>query len=94
MDLDLVDVEPLLTRDKALKSQVNMLLELGLGYLSFNRKIQTLSTGEFQCLHLVSKFLKKFWKEMLLIFDEPSKGLSQNILNSFMKILRDIIKIF
>ena len=93
MDLDLVDVEPLLTRDKALKSQVNMLLELGLGYLSFNRKIQTLSTGEFQCLHLVSKiFEKNSEKEMLLIFDEPSKGLSQNILNSFMKILRDIIK--
>lgn len=93
MDFDLVDVEPLITKDKTLKLQVNMLIELGLGYLSFSRKIQTLSTGEFQCLHLVSKiFEKNSEKEMLLIFDEPSKGLSQNILNSFMKILRNSIK--
>ena len=69
-----------------------MLLQLGLGYLSLNRKVQTLSTGEFQCLHLVSKLTENLDNEMMLIFDEPSKGLSQNILNLLMEMMSKILE--
>ena len=78
--------------DKYMKPIVKMLIDLGLGYLSFNRQVNTLSTGEFQCIHLVSKLSDKNHDEMVLVFDEPSKGLSQNILNLFMKVMRDIVK--
>ena len=66
------------------------LVELGLGYLTLDRKIQTLSTGEFQSIHLVSLLQTPDTQESLIVLDEPSKGLSQNILNLFMKKLRQL----
>lgn len=66
------------------------LVELGLGYLTLDRKIQTLSTGEFQSIHLISCLQALGTQESLIVLDEPSKGLSQNILNLFMKKLRQL----
>ena len=85
------EVYEYIKKDKTLAKTIQMLIDLGLGYLSFNRQVKTLSTGEFQCIHLVSKVIEYHEKEMVLIFDEPSKGLSQNILNLLMKRFRDIL---
>lgn len=52
-----------------------------------------MSTGEFQCVHLVSElFANTRNPHTLFIFDEPSKGLSQNILNQFIDSIRDILE--
>jgi energy-coupling factor transporter ATP-binding protein EcfA2 len=57
------------------------------------RKTQSLSTGEFQCVHLVSElFANSRNPHTLFIFDEPSKGLSQNILNQFIDSIRGILQ--
>lgn len=90
LEMELSDVKNVIKKDKYITPKLDMLISLGLDYLSFDRKIQTLSTGEFQCVHLVSKLTENIEKEMLLIFDEPSKGLSQNILNLFLKTIRNI----
>ncbi len=49
--------------------------ELGLGGISLNRKVKTLSSGEYQRLLLV-KILAQEGTGMLFVFDEPSRGLS------------------
>ncbi|MBK23707.1 MAG: hypothetical protein CME70_06845 [Halobacteriovorax sp.] len=49
--------------------------ELGLGGVSLNRKVKTLSSGEYQRLLLV-KILAQEGTGMLFVFDEPSRGLS------------------
>ena len=73
--------------------RLSLLIKLGLGYLTLERKTQTLSTGEFQCVHLVSELFANSRKpHTLFIFDEPSKGLSQNILNQFIDSLRMILQ--
>ncbi|WP_040203412.1 ATP-binding cassette domain-containing protein [Neobacillus jeddahensis] len=73
--------------------RLSLLIKLGLGYLTLERKTQSLSTGEFQCVHLVSElFSNSRNPHTLFIFDEPSKGLSQNILNQFIDSVRDILK--
>lgn len=73
--------------------RLSLLIKLGLGYLTLERKTQSLSTGEFQCVHLVSElFANSKNPHMLFIFDEPSKGLSQNILNQFIDSVRDILQ--
>ena len=73
--------------------RLSLLIKLGLGYLTLERKTQTLSTGEFQCVHLVSElFANSRNPHTLFIFDEPSKGLSQNILNQFVDSVRDILQ--
>lgn len=87
---DILDELP--NEDIAYK-RLSLLIKLGLGYLTLERKTQTLSTGEFQCVHLVSElFAKTRNPHTLFIFDEPSKGLSQNILNQFIDSIRSILK--
>ncbi|SES10593.1 ATP-binding cassette domain-containing protein [Psychrobacillus sp. OK032] len=87
---DIIDELP--NEDIAYK-RLSLLIKLGLGYLTLNRKTQTLSTGEFQCVHLVSElFANSRNPHTLFIFDEPSKGLSQNILNQFIDSVRDILQ--
>ena len=49
---DIIDELP--NEDIAYK-RLSLLIKLGFGYLTLERKTQTLSTGEFQCVHLVSE---------------------------------------
>lgn len=85
-------IEELPNEDIAHK-RLSLLIKLGLGYLTLERKTQTLSTGEFQCVHLVSElFANTRNPHTLFIFDEPSKGLSQNILNQFIDSVRVILQ--
>lgn len=85
-------IEELPNQDIAHK-RLSLLIKLGLGYLTLERKTQSLSTGEFQCVHLVSElFANSRNPHTLFIFDEPSKGLSQNILNQFIDSIRDILQ--
>lgn len=85
-------IEDLPNEDIAHK-RLSLLIKLGLGYLTLERKTQTLSTGEFQCVHLVSElFANSRNPHTLFIFDEPSKGLSQNILNQFIDSIRVILQ--
>lgn len=87
---DIIDELP--NEDIAHK-RLSLLIKLGLGYLTLERKTQTLSTGEFQCVHLVSElFGNSRNPHTLFIFDEPSKGLSQNILNQFIDSIRLILQ--
>ncbi|MDQ0202008.1 ATP-binding cassette domain-containing protein [Neobacillus ginsengisoli] len=87
---DIIDEMP--NEDIAHK-RLSLLIKLGLGYLTLERKTQSLSTGEFQCVHLVSElFANSRNPHTLFIFDEPSKGLSQNILNQFIDSVRVILQ--
>lgn len=53
---------------------LQVLLDLGLGYLSLERPADTLSSGEFQRLRL-GAILGLGMSEMLYVLDEPSMGL-------------------
>lgn len=87
---DIIDELP--NEDIAYK-RLSLLIKLGLGYLTLERKTQSLSNGEFQCVHLVSElFANSRNPHTLFIFDEPSKGLSQNILNQLIDSIRVILQ--
>lgn len=87
------DILDELPKEDIAYKRLSLLIKLGLGYLTLERKTQTLSTGEFQCVHLVSElFAKTRNPNTLFIFDEPSKGLSQNILNQFIDSIRGILQ--
>ena len=65
------------------------LIELDLGYLNLNRKVPTLSGGEFQRL-LMSTFFDFALDNLVYVFDEPTLGLHEsekkNILNKIKKL--------
>ena len=87
---DIIDELP---KEDIAHKRLSLLNKLGLGYLTLERKTQSLSNGEFQCVHLVSElFANSRNPHTLFIFDEPSKGLSQNILNQFIDSVRIILQ--
>lgn len=64
---------------------------LGISHLSLSRSVRTLSAGEYQALYLVSCLNSlQAGKKYFLFLDEPTKGLSQNIINSLMIFLRKL----
>lgn len=78
------------TRERA---TLDFLVRLGAGYLSLGRKVRTLSTGEFQRVHLARELAAEHTggHGRIFLLDEPSRGLSQNFLNTFAASLRDLV---
>lgn len=68
---------------------VKQLVEMGLGYLSLSRKIDTLSGGEAQRVK-IARHLGSSLNNMTYIFDEPSAGLHPEEVERFIHILRSL----
>ncbi|WP_413626955.1 excinuclease ABC subunit UvrA [Fructilactobacillus vespulae] len=62
------------TMVRELKSKINALVEIGLGYLSLDRGTDTLSGGEAQRIK-IAKYLTSSLSDLVYILDEPSVGL-------------------
>lgn len=77
---------------KEIRSRLNFLMDVGLGYLSLNRNSASLSGGESQRIRLATQIGSQL-VNVLYILDEPSIGLHQRdnlrLINS-LKQLRDI----
>lgn len=73
-----------------LLSQLEVLENLGLGYLSLDRKVATLSGGEYQRVLLSGQFDSNL-HGVTYILDEPTIGLDQKQVKSLEKLLRGII---
>ncbi len=69
--IDRPAVGPLL---RALVEQVGHLVEIGVGYLTLDRRTATLSGGEAQRVKIV-RHLSSSLNDLLYVFDEPSIGL-------------------
>lgn len=73
-----------------------LLQKLSNGYLSLERKVNTLSGGEFQRLYLAKQlnliFTSSSKNNYMIFLDEPSKGLSQNYTNDLIFLLKNILK--
>ena len=61
--------------DKVIKRKIQAMCDVGLNYLRLGQMTSTLSGGETQRLKLAFEISKPRSKDMLFIFDEPSKGL-------------------
>ena len=77
---------------KEMRTRLQFLLDVGLGYLSLNRATMTLSGGESQRIRLATQIGSQL-VNVLYILDEPSIGLHQRdneLLIRSLKKLRDI----
>lgn len=72
-----------------IEKQVERLIDIGLGYLSLDRTIITLSAGELQRLSLAN-LLGSGLTGVLYIIDEPTSGLHDSDNDKLLKILKRI----
>ncbi|WP_127147807.1 ATP-binding cassette domain-containing protein [Veillonella sp. VA139] len=72
-----------------LKDKLQELSNIGLGYLTLNRRVSTLSGGENQRI----KLIKALWKKTGFIgLDEPCQGLDEKLIKKFLEfIYNDIL---
>ena len=69
-----------------ISSYLKRMIEVGIGYLSFSRKTDTLSGGEIQRVKMV-RSLKSSLTDLTYIFDEPTAGLHPSDAEKIGKIL-------
>lgn len=74
---------------KELRFRLTYLVEVGLGYLTLDRRTQTLSGGEFQRINLATAVGFKLVGS-LYILDEPSIGLHPRDIQRLIKILQTL----
>lgn len=74
----------------AMSSRINVLSDLGLGYLSCNRQVDTLSGGELQRIRL-ARLINSKLRNITFIFDEPSVGVHPANNSKLIGILRQLV---
>jgi len=93
-NLKLTEKEEIIAKQilKEIKGRLQFLINVGLSYLTLDRRAGTLSGGEFQRIHLATQ-IGVGLVGVLYILDEPSIGLhqrdNQKLLNT-LKVLRDL----
>ncbi|MGX8850822.1 excinuclease ABC subunit UvrA [Amedibacillus sp. YH-ame10] len=71
---------------------LDLLMDVGLGYLTLGQSLTTLSGGEVQRLQLAKELLNKKKKHTLYLIDEPTTGLHPKDIEHFMKVLVRLVK--
>ena len=83
-----IDEALLFFQDKGIKENLEILSNVGLGYLKLGQTLDTLSGGEVQRVNM-AKYLVK--KGNIYIFDEPTQGLHLRDIEVLKDVLRKMI---
>jgi excinuclease ABC subunit A len=71
-----------------LRNKLEVLVNVGLGYIKLGQPATTLSGGEAQRVKLAKELMKRPTGKTMYIFDEPTTGLHFDDINKLVKIFR------
>lgn len=87
LTIDDVEVSEIVSK---MKKDLKSLIDLGIGYLTLNRGVGTLSGGEAQKIKL-AKSMNNTLNELIYIMDEPSLGFHSRDVNKIIKSIKNIV---
>ncbi len=91
LESSIVDCLSIFENEKKVKEVLELLVEIGLGYLKMGQSLTTLSGGEGQRLKLAKELLKQGNKSSLYLLDEPTTGLHPNDVTQLLKLLNRLV---
>lgn len=74
-----------------IERKIKPILDLGLGYLSMNRSVKSLSGGEHQRISLAGQFSADLYG-VTYVLDEPTIGLDTKQIEALMKLLNGLVQ--
>lgn len=75
-----------------IKNRLDLLRQVGLGYIKLGQPATTLSGGEAQRIKLSKELSKKATGKTLYILDEPTTGLHFDDINKLLKVLHQLVE--
>lgn len=91
LDLSIEESMPLFESQKKITAIIQLLCEVGLGYLKWGQTLTTLSGGEGQRLKLARELSKSAKGHVLYILDEPSTGLHPNDVKTLLLLINKLV---
>lgn len=91
LESSILDCVSIFKEEKKVKKVLELLVEIGLGYLKMGQSLTTLSGGEGQRLKLVKELLKQGNKNSLYLLDEPTTGLHPNDVTQLLDLLNRLV---
>ncbi len=91
LESSIVDCLTIFKEEKKVNVILELLVEIGLGYLKMGQSLTTLSGGEGQRLKLAKELLKQGNKSSLYLLDEPTTGLHPNDVTQLLKLLNRLV---
>ena len=75
-----------------IKQELELMVEIGLGYLKMGQPVHTLSGGESQRLKLVKHLLKAYRWNTVYFLDEPTVGLHPADIEKLLKVIKRFLE--
>ena len=92
LDLSIDDAAILLEGEQNIRKKLQILQDVGLGYLGLGQSTSTLSGGEAQRLKLAKELAKSNSEKVLYLFDEPTVGLHPHDVDRLIGVFDRLVK--
>jgi excinuclease ABC subunit A len=91
LDTTIEDALPILENIPNIKQKLQMLLDVGLGYIKLGQSATTLSGGEAQRIKLAKELSKRATGKTVYILDEPTTGLHFADVHKLLDVLQRLV---
>lgn len=91
LQLSVNEVRTLFASHPKVTRILDMLINLGLGYINLGQEMQTVSLGEAQRIKLAYELAKRAQPPTLYLLDEPTTGLHSNEVEKILTILHGLV---